>query len=422
MTAIAGLRGTGDWGTDERPKNFREFILWRNPNGTAPLFALMGKMAEDATDDPEFAWWDEPNDIVRVQINGALGSGATTIVVDSGDPSAANPDGFTNSGTAAGWGLARHLKAGDLLVVEPASASAEPAAWTGANIEIIQVTAVASDTSFTATRGVAGTTAAAIADNAFLLKIGSAYEEGSAAPTASTRNPIKFFNYTQIFKNAYEITRTATKTYARTGDPLANDKKRKVWDHSRDIEFALMMGQRNESVGSGGKPLRFTGGIRMFIPTITTTIFGATTTLTQFLNALTPVFDWDSPSGNERIVFAGNTWLNNLNLLARQYGQVMFQGSVKFYGLELVKFTIPQGTIYIKTHPLMNRYPIYRSSGFVIDASALRWRYITDTTFEDNIQTPGADERKGQWLTEGGLEFRFAGRTCGYLGNFVGVA
>lgn len=27
--AVAGLRGTGDWGTDERPKNFREMILWR---------------------------------------------------------------------------------------------------------------------------------------------------------------------------------------------------------------------------------------------------------------------------------------------------------------------------------------------------------------------------------------------------------
>lgn len=27
--AVAGLRGTGDWAMDERPKNFREMILWR---------------------------------------------------------------------------------------------------------------------------------------------------------------------------------------------------------------------------------------------------------------------------------------------------------------------------------------------------------------------------------------------------------
>jgi hypothetical protein len=70
----------------------------------------------------------------------------------------------------------------------------------------------------------------------------------------------------------------------------------------------------------------------------------------------------------------------------------------------------------------MNRHPQFFSSAFIIDASALRWRYITDTMFEDNIQTPGQDSQKGQWLTEGGLEVRYAGLTLGYHGNFIGVA
>lgn len=56
MSAIAGLRGTGDWATDERPKNFREYILFRNPNGTAPLFAMTAKMKKETVDDPEFSW------------------------------------------------------------------------------------------------------------------------------------------------------------------------------------------------------------------------------------------------------------------------------------------------------------------------------------------------------------------------------
>lgn len=56
MAAVAGLRGTGDWATDERPKNFREFILFRNPNGTAPIFALMARVQKESTDDPEFSW------------------------------------------------------------------------------------------------------------------------------------------------------------------------------------------------------------------------------------------------------------------------------------------------------------------------------------------------------------------------------
>ena len=57
MPNFAGLRGTGSFGTDERPKNFREMILWLNPNGSAPLYALTSKAKTETVDDPEFAWW-----------------------------------------------------------------------------------------------------------------------------------------------------------------------------------------------------------------------------------------------------------------------------------------------------------------------------------------------------------------------------
>ena len=57
--AFAGLRGTGSWGTDERPTNFRETILWRRPNGNAPLTALLSKTKSEKVDDPQFSWWEE---------------------------------------------------------------------------------------------------------------------------------------------------------------------------------------------------------------------------------------------------------------------------------------------------------------------------------------------------------------------------
>lgn len=412
MAAVAGLRGTGDWGTDERPKNFRELILWRNPNGTSPIFALMAKMADESVNDPEFSWWDEPNDLVRLQVSADVAQAGTTINVDSSDPAAASPKTH--------WGLAKHLKPGDLLLVEN---TALDAAFTN---EIIMVATVVSDTQITVTRAVAGTSApagaASIPNDAFLLKIGSAYPEGSSAPSATSRNPIKFFNYCQIFKNAYEITRTTRKTKARTGDAQSNDKKRKIWDHSRDIELALMFGQRFETTGANGKPLRFMGGLREFIPSNNVTIFGSTTTLKQYLDASYPIFDFDTPAGNQRILFCGNNYLNTLNLIAALNSEVNFQGTVKQYGLELKEFSMPQGTFYLKTHPLMTRHPQFNSSAWIIDASALRWRYITDTMFEDNIQTPGDDSTKGQWITEAGLEVRYAGLTTGYHGNLVGAA
>jgi hypothetical protein len=48
----------------------------------------------------------------------------------------------------------------------------------------------------------------------------------------------------------------------------------------------------------------------------------------------------------------------------------------------------------------------------------MRYRFMQDTVPYDNIQANDADEQKGQWLTECGLEFRHE-RTMAYLGNFV---
>src|SRR5882724_5826364 len=110
MAAVAGLRGTGDWGTDERPKNFREGILRFNPNGTAPIFALSSKAKKRSVDDPEFAWWAEGNVIIRLQVNGAAAAADTLINVDSLDP--------TSTTMSANLGTATNLKPGDILLVE----------------------------------------------------------------------------------------------------------------------------------------------------------------------------------------------------------------------------------------------------------------------------------------------------------------
>ena len=112
MSGIPGLRGTGDWGTDERPKNFREFDPLFSPNGDAPLFALTSKMGKKSVNDPEFAWWAESNNLFRLQVSGALASTDQTVTVNSPDPTATT--------MSAVYGTATHLKPGDLLLVEKA--------------------------------------------------------------------------------------------------------------------------------------------------------------------------------------------------------------------------------------------------------------------------------------------------------------
>ena len=50
MAAIQGLRGTGQFDTDFRPKNYRELFTLLEPNGNAPLNALLSMTSSEGTD------------------------------------------------------------------------------------------------------------------------------------------------------------------------------------------------------------------------------------------------------------------------------------------------------------------------------------------------------------------------------------
>jgi len=401
--AVAGLRGTGDWGTDERPKNFRELILWRNPNGQAPLTALMAKMRKETTNDPEFAWWEEENNLTRLLVTTAVTTAQTTVAIDGGN--------------------AEDLVIGDVLLIEKTEVEAY-------DNEIVVVASITSTTAFVITRAQSGTTAATIADNSYLTKIGNVFEEGSDAPDATTRNPTKRNNYCQIFKTAYRITNTAKETKLRTGDPLKNDKIRKMFDHSTAMEFASLLGKPFETTGAAGKPKRFAGGLMYYLAEAYTAgdthcmkIWTTTPTEDELLDAVYKVWDYEAQgAGNERIVLCGNGFLNSINKLARNSSssRIVSEGTIKVYGMELQKWVLPQGTLYLKTHPLMNTHARYTNGAFLINPAAIRYRPLQnrDTKEQNNIQSNSADETKGQWLTEAGCEFNHM-TTMAYLGNFI---
>src|SRR3990172_1144268 len=407
MAAVLGMRGTGDWGTDKRPKNFREMILWRSPNGAAPLTALTARMRKQTVDDPEFAWWEEELNPIRLLVTTAVTTAQASIAIDSGD--------------------AQDLVIGDVLLVE----KTEDTSYSN---ELIQVATIVSATSFTATRGVAGSTAATIADNSYLTKIGNAFEEGTDAPDSTTRNPTKFLNYAQIFKTAYRITNTAQAIALRTGNALKNDKKRKMFDHSTTMELAFLFGKKYEDT-TGTNPKRFTGGLMYFLAqayaagsTNTIRIWTTTPTEDELLDAVYKCWDYDvEGAGQERLVFAGNGFLNSLNKLARTSSstRINFDGVIKQYGMNLQRWILPQGVLYVKTHPLMNVHGRFTNSAFVINPTGIIYRPLVGRDVKPDegvggkgIQPPGKDEFKRQWYGEVGIEFQHLKTMC-YLGNFV---
>lgn len=396
MAFIAGLRGTGSFGADERPKNFRELILWMNPNGRAPLFALSSKMKTETVDDPQFSWWEETLDIARVALTAAWANDAATTAT-------------------CGAGGCLQFAPGDLLLVETAEAASY-------GQEIVRVVSVTNDTTMVVAREQAGTTSTDPTPiGTGLLRIGSISAEGSLSPASVSNNPTKFTNYTQIFKTPWEQTKTALETKYRTGDAWKNDRRRASFKHSEKIEQALMWGRPSEGTGANGQPERTTGGLRSFI-TSHNTVFTADPTIDTFIEAVEGVFDYDADAaGDERIVFCGNQAINWLNRLvtADSSTRVNYQGEVSAWGMNLSKFRIPQGTLYFKTHPLLNVHPTYKASMFVTNPAGMIWRPLKnrDTKVEQNIQPNDADYRKDQFLTEAGLELHFE-RTFAYIGGF----
>lgn len=399
MAAIAGLRGTGDWGTDERPKNFRETILWRSPNGQAPLTALMARMKSEHVDDPEFAWWEEEMNALRLTTSAATFGTTDTALTLTSNLQDAND-----------------IIPGDLYLLEKTLVAAY-------DNEIVMASSVTSTTVAVFKRGQIGTTPTLILPGVKMTKIGNMFAEGTSAPSASTRNPTKLFNYVQIFKTTYDITNTAKITKARTGDAVKNDKRRKMFDHAVALEFAAIFGKRFEGTGANGKPMRTSGGLLYMMSTYASnmiTIFATTPTESTFTDAIYTVFDYDTGAGDERIVLAGNGALNSLNRLAANQSRtrVTFEGIVDVYGMSLQKWVMPQGTIFVKSHPLFNVHGRFTNDMLVLDPTALKLRTMRDTHFKDNIQANDADETKGQWLSEIGWEIQHL-KTSAWLSNFV---
>ena len=399
MVAILGLRGSGDWTAgEERPKNFRESILWLYPNGQAPLLALTSKMKKQAVDDPEFSWWEETLTAMRCSLAAQVGNTTTANTLSL---SSNNSDAF-------------NFVAGDILMVE--STTVDP--------NSVELLVVASDPTatnlLTVTRAAIGSTVSTIATSTALVRIGNAFREGTTSPSATDRQPTKLYNYTQIFKTAYDLSKTAKETYLRTGDPLVLARKRKMHDHAVTQELAFLFGRRLETTtgASTGRPIRYTGGLRSFLSSNVTT-WATTATEDSFMSFLEGVFDYQSGAGNERLILSGGGFARRMNLLLKEEMSIQAPEIVKVYGMDLQRYVTPVGTFYLKTHPLMNVIAGMAASAFIIDPTGIKYRPLRnrDTKHEDNLQSNDADEVKGQWITEAGIEVNHE-QTMGFIHGF----
>lgn len=375
MATILGLRDVANFTSDERPKNWREMILYLygRSEQKAPLNAIMTGMRKQNTDDPEFNWFEKLSPARYTAVNYSTGyaSTATTLAVDS-------------SAAFRAHDLVRNARTDEVMRV---------------------TTDPASSTAIVVARGW-GSTAAAISDNDNLFVVGTAIAEGAGARSGLYKDPTKVYNYTQIFRYPLKLTNTAKATRQRTGAAYAQMKHEALDMHTIDMERAMIWGARKEDL-TGDEPKRSTGGILSFLSTNVSSASGGALTFSALMEFCRDLFKYGS---HEKLCFCGNQFLNVVAQMAEARGTINLEAGAKVYGIALQRFITPFGEIYLKNHPLFNEITEHTKMGLFIEPRKIIYRPLVgngenrDTKFLKNRQDNDEDCTEDEFLTECGLE------------------
>jgi len=426
-----GMRGTGDWVTNQRPESWRQQILYLYPNGMAPLTAILSMMGSKRVDDPRFHWWTQEQTAV---------SGAVAAVATMADMSVAYAGGGVAGDTVfvrVLTTIANRIRSGHQILLRDVSDYRVDVVG-----KVIDVTRGAVN-SVLAVRLLEDDDNSPASDlqNCDSFKIiGNINAEGAEMPDAIALNPTEVYNYTQIFRTPLSITRTAKKTTLRTGDAYQKAKSEALEMHSWEMELAFLWGIRTQNVGDNGKPERTTMGVINFIRQ-----FAAANCDDYTLNATYAGLAWNAAGGGgtwlramleqifrfgaeEKLALVGSGALLGIEALAMAEGQMDLTTGQSAYGMKIREWITPFGSIYMKTHPLFSHDATTRNLMVIIEPKELEYKYIDDTTFYGEGQATqhpsgyGARRIDGlneEYLTECGLEFGLP-QKCAVL-NGVGL-
>jgi len=369
------MRGTGSFAADHRAENWREKWLMLEPNGSAPLTAILSMLASEATDDPEYHNFRKDLPDFR----------------------------FTHSGTAlAGDVTLTATAAADLTYIRIGALIRN---WrTG---EVAKVTAKPSGTTLTVTRGVgnAGTGVAVNNLDVWFL-VGNANPEGADTPTAISWDAASTENFCQIFRTPVNITRTAMKTNFRTGDQYIEKTRDALKQHMMETERGFIWGKKDSITGANGQPERYTGGIVSFLATnvVDATVLATPglideQTFDTFLAEKAFAF-----GSSQKLALCGWKAADMLQRIAKDRWTINQVSANMTYGMSLTSYMTFAGELMVKTHPQFRQIPGAEMMMLILDTKDLRYRYIDDLVLLKDRQSPGIDGVTDEYLAECGLE------------------
>jgi hypothetical protein len=453
-----GLLST-DTVKDFKSLNSRRKVFYQYPTGAAPFMGLLSLLPSEETDKPEFGWWERRFPTLR------------TALVATGTVKFANGDGTALTDGGSGVTLTADT---EYRVNVKSTAQFKPTHV----IEIRGVTsssgATSADVKGTCTQVVSATvlkfrpystrtavdnTTTANNDKTVAI-IGTANQEYARSGRGVISFPINPTNYTQIFRTAFNLSRTALK------EGLQFDKsgayRNMAWEnglrHMIEMEKAFIFGQKHtvlvtDSDTGDQTPETKTGGVIWFLEqweavnsvyrggtgAVAITLntddnkriidAGGTMTRVQYREWMGRLFKKTNDKAYEKLCLCGGTHLATVNALLEAdtkivknvvYTDKTNKGNFEF---QVFSVTTLRGTVHYKVHPLFDEDPELTANGLYLDVGNLGYRPLSDsdTVFLKGRQENDRDGRKDEWITEAGLELHFP-ESCMYIKNAAAAA
>jgi len=331
--------------------------------GKDPVTKQGKAMKKRETTDPEFKWFEDVFGTRKLTASGTL-----------------DPDG----GNLTITGQSQYVLVGDIILLAAKK-------WVHAVTAIVDANTVTLGAELGGATGVAES----VAGDAWI--IGNANMEGADLRPILGTTATEMVGYCQIFRTPFGITETSrqTKTFIREND-LDYQRRKKAIEHMVDIERAFIFGKRFKDV-SGTHPKRYTAGV---LSRITTFATANVDTEAEFEAWLENAFEY----GNvEKYLFASPAVVSMINGWAK--GKLEVTMGEKNYGLTIIRYLSPHGTVNVIKHPLLTG-TTYGNYAIMLDLECLTYRYLSnrDTKLLTNRQNPGEDAIVEEYLTECGLQ------------------
>jgi len=388
-------------------------------------------MGEEKVTDPKFHWWTK---LLPAQ-GGAVVAGevytdaamATALVLNS--DSAAGTTLFVKVAAA----VAAHFRAGHQVMMRDTD---QYVADITARVDAVDVAGADSRITIKLLEADTSSDTYDLTTCDRIVVMGNINPEGGSRPSSIAYDPTEWWNYTQIFRTPLEITRTARETKLRTADAYKEAKRECLELHSIEMEKAFLWGYRSRNTGDNGKFERTTMGLvpAMLYGSDGTNNVGVSSDYTtdetyDGLTWLQGGEDWLDEKleeifrygRREKLAFCGSGAVLGINRLVKSAGMYTLEKAEIGYGIKVMNWITPFGTISMVIHPLFSYEVTNRNSMVIFEPESLKFKYITDTMFrkappanESQVSIDGTTE---EYLTEAGLEYHHP-NGWGYLNGF----